>query len=106
MKNPDRLLILVLLSTALLGAVAFFSSGCTSTGPLAQPSAAFTQASRSFHTVIGLRFKMYVTADASLDPATRDVLLHTVDDWDFMIRAAEQVVAPAAGTPASVGERQ
>lgn len=80
---------------------------CTTPGG-ASPSRAWVDASRAFHGVIGARFQAYVRADPTLDPTTRETLARTVDDWDFMIRAAEAALEPAppAAAPAAAGVHQ
>lgn len=89
-RSPSLLLALVLLAL-----VVFPSAACQGPGgALQQPSRAFVDASRSFHSVIGVRFQHYVNADTTLDLTTRDTLIRTVDDWDFMIRQGEAAVPP------------
>lgn len=97
----NRLRLLTLISVLFLCAIAgtlMSTQGCKGPGALETPQRAWIDASRSTYNVIGARFKAYVNTDPALDPATRDSLAHTVDDWDFMIRQAELAV-PAPTPP-------
>lgn len=84
------------------------ATGCTAPGPGAQlPSRAWVDASRAVHDVVAPRFQSYVMADATLDDATRQVLLRTVSDWEFMIRQGELATKPLPpAAPAATGAGQ
>lgn len=90
MKTTARVLLLLVLALTV---------ACQGPASVLTPQRAWVDADRSFHGVIGLRFKGYVNADTTLDPLTRDVLLRSVDDWDFMIRQAEATLPPASAAP-------
>lgn len=100
--NTRRLLpcLLLLLFVVALAAVAPMLASCTAVGASEQPARAWVEASRAFHSTIGLKFKAYIVADPALDPATQQVYLRAVDDWDFMIRQGERLVSPAPELPA------
>jgi len=75
--------------------------GCQGPAAMQQPNRAWVDASRQFHDVIGPRFVAYVQADATLDQLTRDVLVRTVSDWEFMVRQGEASIPVTAPAPAA-----
>lgn len=93
------LLTVVCLSLAILGPMSGLLTSCTSQGLAQQPSRAWVEASRAVHDVVAPRFQAYVVADATLDDATRQVLLRTVSDWEFLIRQGELAHPPTPGLP-------
>lgn len=74
---------------------------CQGPAAMQQPNRAWVDASRQFHDVIGPRFVAYVQADATLDQLTRDVLVRTVSDWEFMVRQGEASIPVTAPAPAA-----
>lgn len=104
--QPNRLPILMALTCALLTLVGVLATpACTSTSSIQQPSKAWVDGSRAVHDVIAPRLTAYLNADLQIDPITRDVLMRTLGDWEFMIRQGEAAtapiptVAPAPATP-------
>jgi hypothetical protein len=92
--------LLLAFSAFAFAALVVVPSSCTAPGAGQLPSRAFVDASRAIHGAIGARFQAYVRADLSLDPTTRETLVRTVDDWEFMVRQAEAALEPALPAPA------
>ena len=84
------------LATAL--ALTLLLEGCTSIGPLAQPSVEFTKAARGFVDTLGGDYVDYVDNDSTLTPAQRLNRVEAVGDFEFAVRQAEKahgLTAPA-----------
>jgi len=90
------LLLLVALSVTL-------GFSCKSTQALESPKRAWVDASRKIHDVLAPRLQTYLAADDQLDPITRDTLLRTIGDWEFLIRQGEATI-PAVGLPVGGGQ--
>lgn len=64
-----------------------------------QPAEAWVRASRATHDLIVPRFILYAESDPTLNEVTKQALLGTLADWEFMIRQGEAIYPPPTVEP-------
>jgi hypothetical protein len=83
----------------LIACVATYLASCQTPKAIEQPQRAWIDASRKVYEVVAPRFQTYVMHDDTLDQVTKDQLLKTVSDWEFMVRQGELWVPNSTPLP-------